>query len=223
MKLSEVFTQLAYGELSQLFIGTNQEGELTEDSYPILLAHVNLGLSALYKRFNLKEGRVVFPLNPLSNVYKLTVSDLNKIEEVLTSTGNSFGLNNRADSYSCFTPAMDTLRVPWKVVEGSLDVPEKLKTTSLEVVYRANHPKLTDTNGIIEPDKVELELPYTHLEALLYFVASRMHNPIGMVNEFNAGNNWAAKYEIECKRLESEGLEIDQDSQNERLYRNGWV
>ena len=223
MKLSEVFTQLAYGELSQLFIGTNNEGELTEDSYPILLAHVNLGLSALYRRFHLKEGRTSITLSDTVNVYMVSNADLNKIEEVLVDNGNTLDLNNRADPYSCFTPTMNTLRVPWKIVEGSLDVPEQLRTTTLEVVYRANHPKLADTNGIIEPDKIDLELPYTHLEALLYFVASRIHNPIGMVNEFNAGNNWAAKYEMECKKLEAQNFEIDEGSQNERLYKNGWV
>lgn len=223
MKLSEVFTQLAYGELSQLFIGTNNEGELTEESYPILLAHVNLGLTAIYKRFNLKEGRLVFPLSQSGNVYKLGVSDLNKIERVYTAEGTELPLNNANSPLSCYTPQLNILRVPKQIVNKDRDLPEKYRTDGLEVVYRANHLKLTDTNGIIDPDKILLELPDTYLEALLYFVASRMHNPIGMVNEFNAGNNWAAKYEIECQRLELLNLEVDESNENNRLNKNGWV
>lgn len=223
MTLSEIFSQLAYGELSQLALGRNSEGELDENNYPVLVSHINLGLSALYKRFNLKEGRLTFPLTQEGNVYKLGVTDLNKIEQVITAEGTSLKLNDETDPYSCFTPSMDTIRVPQKIVDKDPDVPEKYRTSELLVVYRANHPKITLVNGFINPDTTELELPYTHLEALLYFVASRVNNPIGMVNEFNAGNNWAAKYEMECQKLEAYNLEIDKGTSSTRLRNNGWV
>ena len=223
MKLSEVFQQLAYGELSQIALGTITDEELAEESYAPLLAHVNLGLSALYKRFNLKEGRITFPLSQAGNVYKLGVTDLNKIERVETLEGTELSLNDGNDPLSCYTPQMNTLRVPQKIVSKSPDLPEKYITGELLVIYRANHPKVVATGGFLIPKSVELELPYSHLEALLYFVASRVHNPIGMVNEFNAGNNWAAKYEMECQRLESLDLEIDDTTTNARLNKNGWV
>ena len=53
MKLKEVFDQLTYGELSQLSIGGQAQGEITEENYARVVAHVNLGLSAIYKRFHL--------------------------------------------------------------------------------------------------------------------------------------------------------------------------
>ena len=68
-----------------------------------------------------------------------------------------------------------------------------------------------------------MELPDAYLEALLYFVASRINNPIGMTNEFHAGNSYAAKYEQECARLEMLNLEVDQGYQNTRLRAGGWV
>lgn len=223
MKLSEVFSQLVHGELSQINLGRNDEGELDEENYPALLAHINLGLGALYRRFNLKEGRLNFPLSPDGNVYKLTVTDINKIERVLSVEGTEFPLNNESEPYSCFTPTMESIRIPQKVVAKDPDVPDKYKTEEVVVVYRASHPRLVMVSGYINPAETEVELPYTHLEALLYFVASRAHNPIGMVNEFNAGNNWAAKYEQECQRLEMLNLEIDEGIGNDRLIRQGWV
>lgn len=223
MKLFEVFSQLAYGELSQTVLGENNEGELVENKYPMLLASVNLGLTALYKRFNLKEGRITFPLSTTGNVYKLSVTDLHKIERVLTDAGVDLPLNDGKEKYSCYTPRMDTLRVHTDIVNKVADVPDQYKTNALEVVYRANHPKLVDTLGIIDPEAIELELPYSHLEALLYFVASRIHNPIGMVNEFHSGNSWAAKYEAECMKLQQQNLEIDEGNDNDRISRNGWV
>lgn len=224
MKLAELFNQLAYGELSQTFVGEmNTDGELNEDQYPKLLASINMGLTALHKRFNLREGRLAFPLTTAGNVYKLTVTDIHKIERVYTAEEFELSLNDGNDPFSCYTPRMDTLRVPKKIVNKDQDIPDKYKTDGLVVVYRANHPILAPVRGLINPETLIVDLPYSHLEALLYFVASRIHNPIGLVNEFNAGNNWAAKYEQECQKLEGLNLEVDAEHNNTRLNRNGWV
>lgn len=223
MKLAEVFSHLAYGELSQLALGNNTEGEIDEKVYPIILSHLNLGLGAIYKRFNLKEGRLTFPLSSAGNVYKLGVADLNKIEKVLTSKEEELPLNDGSNEYSCFTPSMNTIRIPQRIIDGDADVPEKYQTSEIIVVYRANHPKIELVLGDINPFTTELELPYTHLEALLYFIASRVNNPIGMTNEFHAGNSWAAKYENECQRLEASGYQVDPQTEESLFTRRGWV
>ena len=223
MKLSEVFNQLAYGELAQLKITELVNGVVGAESYPALIAHVNMGLNALFKRFNLKEGRVNIPLVPGTLTYSVNTPDVFKIERVYTKEGWELGLNDEADYYSCFTPSTNMLRVSADVVAQSTDIPLELKTTELEVVYRANHPLIVLQDGTLNPDLVEVELPYGHLEALLYFIASRVNNPIGMGVEFNAGNNWAAKYEQECQKLEVFNLRIDKVSTNTRLIQNGWV
>lgn len=223
MKLSEVFNQLAYGELAQLKITELVNGVVGAERYPALIAHVNMGLNALFKRFNLKEGRVNIPLVPGTLTYSVNTPDVFKIERVYTKEGWELGLNDEADYYSCFTPSTNMLRVSADVVAQSKDIPLELKTTELEVVYRANHPLIVLQNGTLNPDLVEVELPYGHLEALLYFIASRVNNPIGMGVEFNAGNNWAAKYEQECQKLEVFNLRIDKVSTNTRLIQNGWV
>lgn len=47
------------------------------------------------------------------------------------------------------------------------------------------------------------------------------HNPIGMAGEFNAGNNYSAKCEMDRHRLEGQNLRVDQDSVNHKLRRPG--
>jgi hypothetical protein len=248
MKLSEIFMQLTHGELSQLSLGGSEAGEISEANYPKIVSHVNLALTALYKRFPLKEGQLTVALQAGRSTYPLTSSyaaanrrsresvkfildtqaepfenDIHKIERVYTDTGFELGLNDEADMYSCFTPTATTLRVPLAVVAESADLPQELKTTNLVVVYRANHPPITISLGLFEPERVEVDLPYSHLEPLLYYVASRVNNPTGMTNEFHAGNSYAAKYELSCAELERINLRVDQGSQNTRLERNGWV
>lgn len=213
MKLSEIFAQLSYGELSQTHLGGAEEGAIDATNYPKVLAHINMGLLALYKRFPLKEGRKVLAIQPGIYTYPLDAPDALKIERVYSAEGWELGLNDESDPGSCFTPSSHVLRVP-----------ALLETVSVEVVYRAGHPLLTvDATGYLDPELVTVELPYTHLEPLLLYVASRVNNPMGMSNEFHAGNSYAAKYEAACQLLEMVNLRVDQGSQNTRLVRNGWV
>lgn len=226
MNLQDVFDQLTYGELSQLSIGGGEVGQISEANYAKAIAHINLGLTALYKRFHLKENRLTVPL--VADQYTYSVAklapDLLKIEKVLTDDGYELGLNNDADPYGVTTPSAMVLRVPHTIVDKPTDMPDYLKTVGLELVYRANHPKVVQSIGFFDPKRVHLQLPESHLQALLLYVASRAMTPMGAGQlEGQAGNNYYAKYEAECASLETQNLQVDQGSQNTRLERNGWV
>lgn len=236
MLLSEVFTQLAYGELSQLNLAGDVPGTIKDDKREQVLAHVVMGLTALYSRFDLKMGEVKFELQAGRINYPMTTAedvrfdeseedfldDVLKIESVQTEEGFELSLNDKANKYSCFTSSALVLRVPSAIAAKSADLPSDLQTDKLVVGYRAKHPEIK-MSAATRPTSTEIELPASHLAALLYYVASRVNNPIGMSNEFHAGNSYAAKYEKACQELEVQNLQIDQGQQNERLVRNGWV
>ena len=214
MKLSEVFEQLSVGELSQLSIGGGESGTIDASNYGRLIPHINLGLTALYTRFNLKENEVTVPLVPGTRTYTLNAPDLLKIERVQDSQNREWALNDEGNVLACRALSTNVLQVP----------AELAATESFVMVgYRANHPKIIVGSGSFDPDATEIELPYSHFEALLYFVGSRFHNPIGMTNEFHAGNSYYAKYEAECMRLEQINLDTDQGGQYNRLISGGWV
>lgn len=247
MKLIEVFQQLSVGEFAQLAIGNGGSGVILEDEQEKLVPHVNLALTALYKKFNLKEGRLTLELVPGKYSYEIKsqfvrgtnaplssakylvehdgvfLDDVLKIERVITELGQSLPLNDEEEAYSAYTPTATRLRLPADLVNQVSDLPAILKTASLELVYRANHPKLEVGGAYGDLEDTELELPDSYMEALLYFVASRVHNPIGMVNEFNAGNNYYAKYLAACQDLENQNLQTDRTSGNTRAQRGGWV
>ena len=249
MKLAEIFAQLTHGELSQISLGGAAAGEINSASYLQLVSHVNLGLTALHKRFPIKENRLVLKLTqgeinyPLKSSYAVngkasyvpvrtiqdTVlapfkDDILKVERVLTDLDWELGLNNESDKYSVFTPAFNSLRIHKDLVTESIDLPTWLRTASLTVVYRANHSILTADDDIDSPEDVEINLPDSYMEPLLYFIASRIMNPIGSgQGEMNMGNNYAAKYEQACQALELTNLRVDQGSQSTNLQRNGWV
>ena len=225
MKLTEVFTQLAYGELSQLSMMANGPDKISDANQMALANHVNLGLTALYKRFKLKERRTTFPLQEGVDTYALELPDLLKIERVVCDLDYDLPLNKESDPYSVFTPILNYVRVPLSIVNQDADLPAELVTDNLTVVYRSNHPRIDLSLGYVDADATELELPTSHLEALLLFVAMRTNQPLGVGQyEGIAGNSYRAKYEAECQRLEQQNVEIDESSDmGDRLRDKGFV
>lgn len=237
MKLKEIFDHLTYGEFSQLSIGGGSVGVIDSTNYPRVISYINLGLTALYKRFHLKEGRVSFKPVKHMQLYRIDsdgdteliveegqddfYNNILKIGRVITDDGFDLDINNSANKYSCFTPEINLLQLSKEVAAQEPSLPYNLKTSTLTVLYQANHPVIA--MNVVRADRYDLELPNTHLEPLLLYIASRVYNPIGMTNEFNAGNNYNAKYEAACKQIEMTNLVIDQGSQNTKLERNGWV
>jgi hypothetical protein len=109
------------------------------------------------------------------------------------------------------------------VVGNVSDRPDYLKTSELEVFYRATHPQIVKPIGYFDPSRVEVQLPRVYLQALLLYVAARVLAPVGLGQEFYSGSVYSQKYEQECARLASANVEIDTAVQNTRAERNGWV
>lgn len=255
MKLDEIFDQLSYGELSQMSIGGQPAGEINEDNWERIIPHINLGMTALFTRFNLKESRLTLELQEGQTLYPLTSyyavnarrgaavryiidtaadpfsDDLIKVEKVIadsdavvyTEEQRTFPLNDAKHIYSVSTPTMQALRIPEDVLTQDAEVPEQYLSDTLTIVYRANHKKIVMGIGFFDPCRVTIELPETHLQALLFFVAARLQAPVGMTNEGAVSMNYMAKYENECQGLENKGVQVDLTQSNDRIRRNGWA
>ena len=247
MNLQDIFDELTYGELSQLAIGgkDNVERGICEDDRIIIIKHVKTALTALYNRFRLREKSVEIMVSEGKNSYVLhqdfAVSNLSsgaatkylldtdddkfdgsliKIEEVCGSWDNKYErlpLNDVGNAYSVRTPSNRTLLLPATYMQHAIP-PDKVR-----VDYRANHPPIDSDLAIAAPMAVEIELPVTHLQALLFHIASRIMNPTGMIEEFHSGNTYYAKYEGECARLEVENNQIDNmANRNSNFDRQGF-
>lgn len=249
MKLSEIFGQLTSGELAQVGLGGAKTGAIAEADYHKVLNHVNLGLEDLHSRFTIRKGQLTLALQPGKATYSLSSKfavnsrrsqelvryvmdtpeepfqdDIIKVERVLTDAGYEMVLNVDDDSESVSTPSTTLLRLPAVMVTGNPgDRPDYLKTSQLEVFYRATHPPIVKPIGFFDPTRVEVHLPRTYLQALLYFVAARVHNPMGMNQEFYSGTVFSSKYEQECLRLKDANVEIDTKARNTRAERGGWI
>lgn len=248
MKLSEIFRQLSYGELSQLNIGGSGSGVIADADYDRLVGCINLGLTALHTRFPLKRKQLTLQVVPGQEVYYLkpefTVSsdtsdepvryildsvddpfleDVLKVEALFTAVGYELVLNSRGNAYSAFTPAHGVITLPSVIHSPTGDTESQYLTDTVVVDYRANHEYLPAGVGMYLADNVEVDLPYQYLQALLYFVASRLHSPMGMVNEMHMGNSFATRYELACQELERYNVGVDQMGNMNKFSNRGWV
>lgn len=223
MTLQDIFDQLTSGELSQLSIGGAEAGSVPQAGYATLARNVQLGLTGLYKRFSLKEGRSTAPLLVNQLEYTIANTTVMKITKVLTDAGVELALNEAYNLDSCFTEGTSLLTIPAHIAAQGNDLAEQFKTSSLTLVFRANHPKLDMAVASVTPASVELELPDAYTQALLLFVASRVYTPHGMDGNYNPGNNFFGRYEAECQRLEAEGLQNGGLSQSSRLLSKGFA
>lgn len=247
MKLQTILDHLSAAEFSQLNFGEGPGKFEGDQALKKVLSSVNLGLTDLFGRFDLKLGKVTIALQPNQTSYLLTSrhsqygrraelpyyiqdtatepfkDDVILIKRVTTDAGEELLLNTLEERYSLMTSAMDRLEVPLDIVNQTLTLPDCLKTSNLAVTYRANHVEFDVDSACFLKERIEVPLPVTHITALLYFVASRANNPVGLGQEFNAGNTYASKYELECARLKNDGMEIQDRGSVDKFHDRGFV
>lgn len=243
MTLQEIFDQLGQSELSQLNLGGDGTG-INESNWEKVLTQVNRGLTELHKRFLIKEGRVTLAMQTGQRAYLLHprhalttaveagmtkylldsmdepfTGDLLKVERVLTAEGEDLLLNGGGDQWDL---AQRSVRTP---TYNRLILPTDLPVQELTVIYRADHPRLVKTPGYFNLADVEVELPRTHAEALMYFVASRLFSPMGLSGNtaYHEGNNYQSMFEAACQLLENQDYQNKESEENYRLYNKGWV
>ena len=232
MKLSELFDQLVYGELANTVIG---KLGININNYPSMITHINLGLYELYKRFNLKKDSVIVQQfaaikeYSLNSKYSLSNTDsLEAVRYIVDNTGKPF-----TDNILKIETIVNTLDdKPFAI--NQFNDPDSINLINLtaftitkpvdellmKVVYRANHPRiLLETTDLLLQ---EIELPVTHLEALLYYIASRYHGSLPSVDGVNEGNNYIGKFERSCLKISELGLVSKEEDTNYRIHNNGW-
>lgn len=249
MYLQDILDQLTYGELREIALGTgepNEDGGMPKDSVTRLFPLIKLGLTELHKRFLLREndltielqaGKVTYVLadkfaesNTTSNeavkyikdVAAPYENDLMKIERIFGTyleKEYEIPLNVVDDPSSIRLTSQTTFIIP----DDTELAPWLLETTELRLTYRADHPELNKNTAIALPTRTEIFLPVTHLEPLLYYVASRVFNATGMSAEFHDGNNYASKFEAACQLLRIENHQLDRNRISYAVERNGWV
>jgi hypothetical protein len=233
MLLSEIFDQLTHGELSQLSIGGAAVGHIQQKDYPVVISHVNMALTELYKRFPIKVREVQIQEYASIGTYYLdsdysiitgtaatkylidseTVpfeDDVLKITRVYDEAGVELPVNDANDVTSIITRSYK-----------SFEIANPLDTATITVEYRADHVMIDA--GELDADAVEVELPRSLLEALLNYVAFRAFSaqPATLDGGDRAGV-FMQKFEASVQRITNLDLVNAEEKPNQKLSDNGW-
>lgn len=237
MKLQEIFDQLTYGELSQYVVGGKGSNGIQFESYPEIINHINLGLTALYKRFVISKkelsivpqtGLFTYVLHPdyligsnSNKPYKYLVasSEFPFNAEVLSilQIFDSDQAEIQPNSSRAINPVY--FDSPYLV-----RLPSPNPDNPVTLVYQSNHPKII-LNSMYAQD-TEIELPILFLDCLLFFIGSRVAASNPSINDTNVQDSaqFMAKYELACTLIEQKGLlKTEEEIVNGRFEQGGWV
>ena len=238
MTLQDIFNWLKYGELAHLGLYDSVTGEVTEDNKPKIISHIILGLRDLHTKFPLKERELAIQQYDHISMYLLKkefavtntdptpngdpkyiidsednpfTGDILRIDQVFDELGTEMPINEPASLYSVFTPAYNILQIPRAVGENAAFV-----------TYRADHTKIAlDTPDL---DLVEIEIPDTHTQALLFFVASRLFATMNHPEGSPLSSEYQMRYMNEVSQIIQHNLSLEYTSQFRLdIKREGWV
>ena len=235
IKLEDIFDQLAYGEFLSIDLGADGCKGLSVDDYPKIAVHINLALTELYKRFNLKMGKVAIQLFDEITDYKIhsiyaqsnTASeepvkwiadlgdspytdDLLKIERVYNEIGCELTLNDPSDCKTINTPEYNVIQCSYPYDENTL-----------LVRYRAA-PVYIPTKKLI-PENIYVPIPPSLVEALLWYVAGRIMTNLNLAGDIGEGNNYTMKFEKSIQEVKLAGLINEDKATNLKPEKRKWV
>lgn len=217
MKVSDLFEQLSYGELSNLAISNSGSGEIEEVQQPKVILYTNEALLRLYSRFILKENDLIIETRehitnyPLKKKYAESSQsdvpwpfikdllndpfeeDVIKVLEVWDRKNGRVPLNDKDDPRSAFTPQPDIVQIAQPEERGIVSV-----------LYQARHPLLLVRGDDIKEQ--EIEIPFFLEGALQSFVAHKVFSHMnGQENMLKSQEHFQA-YEMICIDVETRDL-----------------
>lgn len=239
IELNDFLTNLSTGELSNFSMSEDGDGSIRVADQPRIVNYINQGLRRLYTRFVMKELDVLIAMHehitnyhflprfavqyvldpaleghdnePIRYILDLPEEtfkgDVMKVLSVFDSHGMQLPLNDDNQMFSVFTPQYNILQVPRVMRSGALNV-----------LYQANHTKLTGAlnEWIYIPDILE--------EALSAFVAYKQCLYMNTPEMQTAAALHIAVYEGLCVQATTMDLvNSTRTTTSERFALNGWV
>lgn len=236
MKLSELFSELSYGELSNLAMTGEGSGTIQPVFQPKVVLYTNDGLLDLYSQFILKEDDLLLRLSEEITFYHLLprfaveyqpvdesddeavryiedhaqepfLGDVIKVLRVVDSNGVTLPLNDIENPRSVFTPQPTLLQVINPVAGASLNVE-----------YQTRHEKLS---GDLDQ---YIDLPDVLFPALRVFIAAAVFSHMNTQNSSNKAKEFLVLYKSMCQNaVDKDLVSTSISSSNTRFERRGWV
>lgn len=236
MKLSDVFSQLTYGELKQMSLGGATQGGIDESKYNEVVSHINLALLNVYTRFPIMTKELCIRTREDQTVYELTTAhamsvdpvdgyiedsvikpftgDILRIQTARDETGAELAINDENADKALFTNSYNSIRYTDPTAGGALILTYRAAPAPITV---PTQPADLDTSQIVE-------IPDVLLEPLLVYIEYRVHKARG--GEAGLAQARAAKqhYEMLCADIDKRNILRNANNvSNIKPLQGGWV
>lgn len=220
MKLNRFLELLSEVELSQHIFGdVDEQGKLIKSME--LIGLINRGLEDIHTRFMLKKGELYLNVDTsLRTRYDITDESvvlsedtpLNviKILEVWDECGNKQHLGRIHRSKNCMFMGCNEIELLNQTTLSFINV-----CGTYYIVFHQG-PDLIDKPASVEyfrPERIELDIPLEFVDALIYYICSRLYAinlPMeGYAAPYSPSVTYLKKYEEEVQRLKDFNMDID--------------
>lgn len=169
-----------------------------------LIKFIYLGVSELYRRFNLSIKSETILTNDDLNLYELKNPDVS----MLLSVYDRLGVELRQ------TDVLDSQYYDYKILNYRSFLLRKPFEGLLYAVYKASPVVFKDEQDIID-------LPEAMMDALLTYVAYIGHSTINRDN-INEASAYSNRFDTACRELEMQGYKIPLNSETISLHAKGF-
>ena len=220
MRLALILAQARAGELAGLSVIDKTDEKI--------VGYINLGLIALYNRFQLSTEEAIITLRPdiPKNIYTLNSTDADVrvagqpmtddefmcIVSAYEENGTDIPINHEGNPYSLFTVSYNQVQVPLLANNGYISL-----------LYRKNPVLVVYTdNGAGSAVDCHVPLPLQLLEPLLHYVGYRAHGAVdGNINTEN--NTHYTRYLAACNQAADMGVMTADDTMSASVESKGFV
>lgn len=206
MKLSYIFEMLASGELGNLHLVEEDKLSIKPDKALIIVRNVNAALNDLHTRFTLKKNVVDVPVIVGEDTYEIDTDDFIEVLDIYQD-GLAMGAGTQ---YVMLSPN----RIKFKDKLGIL--------STISVEYKAKHRVLSEVDITMDS---EVNLPDSYLNALMYFIASRLYTSAvnRLDGDLNEGTTYMSKFLAEVALLTNQGIDVDEFIPMDNFNSRGFV
>ena len=229
MKLTELFTSLALGELANSSYVELNQLELNKNQLHRVINAINQGLTLIHTHLPLRHNQIVIQIHDNIGTYYLDSryaqsntnstaaikfimdtafnpfkDDILNILGVFNLEGQQYPLNDQYAIGSLFTPDYNSLMIPlamWKNHKVPYNIVDKLV-----IVYQADHPKIP----LNEPlsSQMEIHLSPIYQSMLQAYVDHLLHMHIGSEQSINQSNQYFAKFNSLKQTAKEQGIGV---------------
>ena len=196
MNVKDVMDMAKISSLNNLAIAKNDDA---------LIKFIYLGVSELYRRFNLSIKSETVLINENLNLYELRNPDVSLLLGVYDKLGRELKqtdiFNSNDYDYKLLNFRSFLLKKPYNGV--------------LFAVYKASPIVFKDSDDIID-------LPDAMMDALLTYVAYVGHSTINRDN-INEASAYSQRFDLACRELEMQGYKVPLNSETLALQTKGFV